>query len=709
MQSVEWEAQRSNFEKLFDHINNEPSYNVEAKFATLQEYFDSVKQEKGVEQFPSLSGDFFTYADREDHYWSGYFTSRPYYKRMDRILMNFMRTAEMMLSWNQWENNSGFEQRLEIARRALSLFQHHDGVAGTAKDYVMRDYDNIMIDGIKHCKFIMQQAAYRLLTQSNIYQPDYSYQYFNIDDSRSAAGNESRSVIIIGDEIPFKYVAIHNSLPRERSELVEFYIAKPFITVTDLEGNIINAQVSPSWSWHRIETGDANFKQVHPQVSTTRFRLMFMATVPPLGMTVYKINAKNNKESSTGTSFASTTVFTNTPFTFANIDEYPEKIVIEEHREVSLRLDESSDDGASFTKFGLLKSISHDTTTVPVHLEFLKYGTRNGNGQMSGAYIFLPDGPATQLQIGTPIVVMTKGDLMQEISSGLPFAVQENILRKGEALEIRNHVDIGNMRNTEIVMRLSTNIKSDKIFYTDLNAFQFAKRERFAKIPLQANYYPIASTMFIEDKSLRLSLFTNLPLGGASLKSGEMEIMQDRRLNQDDERGMGQGVLDNRPVLNIFKLVLEGRESCQQLDDNYPAGFLTPNTYDEQKRLLHPMEKLIFNENEWTGVISQFGENHENLETGVEVVALRNLPSVQVKDSKGKSPTGIVIHRTNFGECATDRGQDGTVNVKRLLGLDDDATIFNSYITLLSTQQKVQDENIPLCPMDTKGLIIAKS
>lgn len=90
-QSSEWEAQRTNFEKLFDFINNEPSLHVEAKFGTLQEYFDAVHAEKRLQEFPSLSGDFFTYADRDDHYWSGYFTSRPYHKRLDRILLTYVR------------------------------------------------------------------------------------------------------------------------------------------------------------------------------------------------------------------------------------------------------------------------------------------------------------------------------------------------------------------------------------------------------------------------------------------------------------------------------------------------------------------------------------------------------------------------------------------------------------------------------------------
>ncbi|KAH8271007.1 hypothetical protein KR018_007000, partial [Drosophila ironensis] len=41
-QNTEWDVQRVNYEKLFDHINSHVQFNVQAQFGTLHEYFKGV-------------------------------------------------------------------------------------------------------------------------------------------------------------------------------------------------------------------------------------------------------------------------------------------------------------------------------------------------------------------------------------------------------------------------------------------------------------------------------------------------------------------------------------------------------------------------------------------------------------------------------------------------------------------------------------------
>jgi len=123
----EAESQYTNYQKIFDYINANVD-GVEIQFGTLSDYFEAAMNKFDP---PLLKGSFFTYSDVNQDYWSGYYTSRVFDKSLDRVLEQTLFAASSL---------GASKLDLQDERRALSLFQHHDGVTGTAKDHVVRDY-----------------------------------------------------------------------------------------------------------------------------------------------------------------------------------------------------------------------------------------------------------------------------------------------------------------------------------------------------------------------------------------------------------------------------------------------------------------------------------------------------------------------------------------------------------------------------------------
>ena len=101
------------------------------------------------------------------------------------------------------------------------------------------------------------------------------------------------------------------------------------------------------------------------------------------------------------------------------------------------------------------------------------------------------------------------------------------------------------------------NIQNGRIFYTDLNGLQMITRKRLDKIPLQGNVYPLNTMAWIQDERFKFTVITGQPLGVTSLHQGTMEVFLDRRLSQDDFRGLNQGVMDNRQTKELFRLMLQ--------------------------------------------------------------------------------------------------------------------------------------------------------
>ncbi|KAJ7423563.1 alpha-mannosidase 2 isoform X3 [Pitangus sulphuratus] len=542
-ESSEWDQQYQNYQKLFDYMNSRPEWHVKAQFGTLSDYFEALRKESNLGEkssnsfFPVLSGDFFTYADRDHHYWSGYFTSRPFYKRLDRVLESYIRAAEILYSLalvqsSKSEKMSVFPSAnnyklLAEARRNLGLFQHHDAITGTAKDWVVVDYGTRLFHSIMNLKKVIIDSAH---------------------------------ILILKDKSAYSYDA-----------------STPFLKM-----------------------------------------ISFVAHLPPLGIGVYQLLAD---ESSEGVLADYNIYIRNSRqekadriFKIKEMENSADNIILEN---AYLKLWFS---GMS----GLLEKINtkEDGKNHQMKVEFAWYGTTS-NRDKSGAYLFLPDGDA-KVQISKNIL-------------GL----------EGQSLEVSNIVDIRGEYNRELAMRISSDINSRNRFYTDLNGYQIQPRLTMSKLPLQANIYPMTTMAYIQDVGVRLTLHSAQSLGVASLKNGQLEVIMDRRLMQDDNRGLGQGVQDNKITANIFRLLLERRHGTDVNEEKAPVSFPSLLSHLTSLFLNHPVIPMTTNaESGVPEVMNIFSPLMLSMPCDMHIVNLRTIQSKV--DTEPSDEAALILHRKGF-------------------------------------------------------------
>lgn len=93
--------------------------------------------------------DFFPYSDCPHCFWTGYFTSRPGLKKLERVGSSFLHAVRQIQTL--FGNNA--EQMRHSAdiynlETAMGIAQHHDAVSGTSKQHVAYDYAKKIQTGI---------------------------------------------------------------------------------------------------------------------------------------------------------------------------------------------------------------------------------------------------------------------------------------------------------------------------------------------------------------------------------------------------------------------------------------------------------------------------------------------------------------------------------------------------------------------------------
>jgi len=108
-------------------------------------YVDALKEEQV--KWPVRYDDILNYYEEKWSFWSGYYTSRPTFKKMIKDASNIFHSqaklyARKML--DQSTNDKDFQEYLDASLALgdqLSVNQHHDAISGTASQYVTFDYE----------------------------------------------------------------------------------------------------------------------------------------------------------------------------------------------------------------------------------------------------------------------------------------------------------------------------------------------------------------------------------------------------------------------------------------------------------------------------------------------------------------------------------------------------------------------------------------
>ncbi|CAG7834650.1 unnamed protein product [Allacma fusca] len=747
--NIEWTQGLPHMKKIVQYINSHEDFFMEMKIVTLEEYMAAIEEDISRKKYEpkTLMGDFFTYDDKNNDYWSGYFTSRIFHKATERQLLALTRTAQTAFTLMTAEVYrffgtisfnfiQGLLEKVIETRRALSLFQHHDGITGTSADYVVVDFARKLDGAIQNANFVIQQCLFILTNPENFLSKTKSRLLGKIKKedeflkpmSHRNKHNElwSRQVINVNESNPLETISVVNSLPTSRVQLVRVVVSHTKVKVTCSKGNEIPVEIFPTYelkykaendnfgSWRKYRKGSSL------EMSNNYYELVFRVKLDPLAIQNYRIvySSKSSK--------SETTVIKPKEWSTATLGENEDYQAGTLNKNIQIGNKNLS---LTFGPDGVLKFVTMNDVLIPLKFSFLAYSTKS-----SGLYLFLPTGEAKPVELKSPRIIVVEGKLQSYVQIVYEHIIHRFILTPdlgigSNSIEVENIIDIREKQNYELIMRVSTEIQNEDIFYTDSNGYQMMRRKRLPSNPIQGNYYPVATSAFIEDSNLRMTMLTAQPGGGSSLKSGDFEIMLDRIINQDDYRGIGQGGTDNLVVLSRVQILLE-KPICSS-EEGSNAGkvpALSLQASHELDQLLNPLVVYIqTSKKPWEAIDYKISQS-KLIPCDIKIVGTFPLPEYDpLYDNDINSLTqsyrptpgfGLVVNRISFDErfaysqlrdtCDISESSMGKLKVTDLFGDLLKDMMQEMSLTFVKQEKMLNaNETIQLAPMDIYSYLAA--
>ncbi|XP_038994877.1 alpha-mannosidase [Hibiscus syriacus] len=514
-------------DKFIHYVNKDGRVN--ALYSTPSLYTDA--KNAADEPWPTKTDDYFPYASSQNAYWTGYFTSRPAFKRFVRKLSGYYLAARQLEFLVGKRANGSNTFRLGDA---LGIAQHHDAVSGTAKQHTTDDYSKRLAIGVTEAEAVVSSALSCLTKKNSGGKCEESgntfsqCQLLNISYCPPTEKDipQGKSLVVVA----------YNPIGWNRTEIVRIPVNDANLIVKDSSGNNIDVQ------YIALDNVTRNVREFYTMAylgqslgTAPKYWLHFQVSTPPLGWNTYFISKGAGKGRRTA----------------GIVSAMPQKGTIEVGKG-NLKMSFSTISGQLQRMYN-----SRTGVDVPVQQSYLWYGSSPGDSdpQASGAYIFRPNGsPPTVVSRSVPLRV-TRGPIVDEVYQQFNEWIHQvtRLFKDKEHAEIEftiGPIPMDDGVGKEIIARLTANMVTNKVFHTDSNGRDFLKRVRDFREdwnltvtqPVAGNYYPINLGIYTVDKKSELSVLVDRATGGSSIKDGEIEFMLHRRMIDDDSKGVGEAL-----------------------------------------------------------------------------------------------------------------------------------------------------------------------
>ncbi|XP_063226976.1 lysosomal alpha-mannosidase-like [Bacillus rossius redtenbacheri] len=513
-----------NIDKIISLINNKQKHGskINLLYSTPTCYLKAVHDAQPI--ISTKADDFLPYASEANTYWTGFYTSRPTIKFLERFGHNFLQVCKQLSALAGLAGDD--LSPLDRLRDIMGVMQHHDAVTGTERERVAQDYVRTLHSAMSSSQLLAQTALIILL------------------GGNSSRSTEMKSCLLlnisqcdVSEQNDDFVVTVYNPLSRPVSHYVRLPVKNGSYSVTDLTGVSQKVQTLPIPS---------PVLRLADRRSEAHQDLVFRAAdLPPLGLRSYRVS----RTSSAGRDHL--------PVTSSYIGNS------------CLRVELDADSG-------LLARITANGTEIPVSQNMFHYesynssGVSTGSDRSDGPYMFRPDDDTAAPAADAVSFSIYKGELVEEIHQIFNNWTSQviRLYKDEDHVEFEWLVGPVEIKTTgvEPISRFSSALRSAGEFHTDSNGRELLKRKRDYRAswdvnitqPVAGNYYPVSSRIVIRDKKagLEMAVLTDRAQGGSSLQDGQIELMLHRRLNTDDGLGVDEFLDDREPARGKHYVVL---------------------------------------------------------------------------------------------------------------------------------------------------------